>query len=142
MEQDTTTLTDQPYDLSVIGNLDAASHLLGDEWYFASNDGNYQFALGETGQYIPRFLGDPTLAEWAVPLLSQELSTPQQDTSLANLASPPGSAEYRPESLVPQQASESTKLSISPDNAECRRSLSRQPEAKKRSVSYEVDSTR
>ncbi|KAJ4029384.1 hypothetical protein NW761_013989 [Fusarium oxysporum] len=141
MEQAPTTHADQTYDLSALGNLDAATQFLGDQWYIASNDGNYQHLLSETGDYIRRFLGGPTLDQWAEPLLSQELTTPQQDSPLAIITSPASNAECRPESSVLQQASESTSISSSPSNVEYHVSPSRQPEAKKRSISSSMDST-
>ncbi|KAL5614154.1 hypothetical protein FOVSG1_003217 [Fusarium oxysporum f. sp. vasinfectum] len=141
MEQAPTTHTDQTYDLSALGNLDAASQFLGNQWYLASNGGNYEQLLSETGDYIPRLLGDPTLDQWAEPLLSQELTTPQQDSSLAIITSPASNAECRPESSVHQQASEPTTISSSPSNIEYHGSPSRQPEAKKRSISFSMEST-
>ncbi|KAF4415917.1 hypothetical protein FACUT_13006 [Fusarium acutatum] len=141
MEQAPTTHEGQSYDLSALGNLDATTQLLGDQWYLASNDGNCQYLLTETGDYIPRLLGGPTLGQWPEPILTQELTTPQQNSSSAIITSPDKIAECRPDSLMHHQASQSTTTSSSPSIAEYHVSPSTQPESKNRSVSFSIDST-
>ncbi|KAF5591716.1 transcription factor atf21 [Fusarium pseudocircinatum] len=141
MQRAPTTHEDQPYDMSALGNLDATTQFLGDQWYLASNDGSCQYLVTETGNYIPRLLGDPTLVQWPEPLLSPELTTTQQDPSLAITTSPASNIECRPDSLIHQQASQSTTISSSPSVIEYHVSPSTQSDSKKRRVSSSVDST-
>ncbi|CZR39218.1 uncharacterized protein FPRO_05590 [Fusarium proliferatum ET1] len=141
MEQAPTTHENQSYDLSLFGNLDAATQFLGDQWYLASNGGNYQCLLPGTGDYIPGVPGDPALVQWPEPLLSPELPTPQQDSSSAIIASPASNAECRPDSLVHQHASQCTAVSTSSSDVDHHISVSTQTETQKRSVSFSVDST-
>ncbi|RKL39333.1 hypothetical protein BFJ72_g6805 [Fusarium proliferatum] len=141
MEQAPTTHENQPYDLSLLGNLDSTTQLLGDQWYLAPNDGDYQCLLPEPGDYIPGFLGDLALVQWPEPLLSPELTTSQQDSSSAIITSPASNAECRPDSLVHQQASQCTAVSTSSSDFDHHISPSTQPESKKRSVSFTVRST-
>ncbi|KAF5624306.1 hypothetical protein F25303_11555 [Fusarium sp. NRRL 25303] len=140
MDQAPTTHENQPYDLSVLGNLDAATQLLGDQWYLVPNDGNYHLLTG-TGEYTPRLLGDPALVQWPEPLLSPELPTPQQDSSSAIIASPASNAECRPDSLLHQHASQCTAVSISSSDVNHHISVSTQPDSKKRTASVSADST-
>ncbi|PNP61494.1 hypothetical protein FNYG_13781 [Fusarium nygamai] len=132
---------DQTYDLSALGNLDATTQFLGDQWYLASNDGSCQYFVTETGDYIPRLLGDPTFVQWPEPVLSPELTTTQQDPSLAVITSPPSNFEYHPDFLIHQQASQSTTISSSPSVIDYHVSPSTQSESKKRSLSFSIDST-
>lgn len=141
MEQAPTTHENQSYDLSLLGNLDAATQFLGDQWYLAPDGGNYQCLLPGTEHYIPRFSGDPSLVQWPEPLPSPELPTPQQDSSSAIITSPASNAECRPDSLVHQQASQCTTLSTPSTDFDHHISPATQPQSKKRSVSFSVDST-
>ncbi|SCO39962.1 uncharacterized protein FFMR_05632 [Fusarium fujikuroi] len=141
MEQAPTTHENQTYDLSLLGNLDATTQLLGDQWYLAPNDGDYQCLLPEPVDYIPGFLGDPALVQWPESLLSPELITSQQDSWSAIITSPASNVECRPDSLVHQQASQCTAVSTSSSDVDHHISPSTQPESKKRSVSFSAHST-
>ncbi|KAF4454635.1 hypothetical protein F53441_2869 [Fusarium austroafricanum] len=117
MEQSTATLSDQTYDLSAIGNLNAVTHLLWDQWYFAANGCDYQYELSETGDYIPRFVGDPTSNEWSEPLLSQHSSAPRQTSEFTTLEHSPSNAGCRPSSPSGQPQAKIRRVSYSMGNA-------------------------
>ncbi|KAF4960831.1 hypothetical protein FGADI_664 [Fusarium gaditjirri] len=136
MEEAPTTHADRSYDLTAFGNLDAATQFLGRQWYFGSNDGDYQYSLTENDDYIPGLLGDPTLVPWADPLLPHdELTAPQQDSQLAC------NFERLTEPSVLQQASQSTSISSSPNYFEYHISPSMQVEAENHSIRYSIGST-
>ncbi|KAF4338058.1 hypothetical protein FBEOM_8063 [Fusarium beomiforme] len=123
----TATLTGQPYDLSMIGNLNAEPHLW-DQTYFAANGANYQYDISETGEFIPRFFDGPTSGEWAESLSSQESSIPRRASELACFESSPSNPEYFPS--PPSKEPEAKKCRLSQDEGNML-SLSQRRSAKK-----------